>query len=156
MVRRQGDTLDDRYVLDWLRQFEMALDDSTLVATYRRMRRQPASVPDIIRVQKRIPKRKRCPGRSRKMHDSASIPWLLAARTPSIRYLTLRRLLGRPEDDADVRARGGRWPRPARSRRSGPGRPTRQLGERAQLLLAQVHQHPLEHDPAGRVRRGPG
>ncbi len=32
------------------------------------------------------------------------IPWLLAAPTPSIRYLTLRRLLGRPEDDADVQA----------------------------------------------------
>jgi len=30
------------------------------------------------------------------------IPWLLDARTPSIRYLTLRRLLGRPEQDAEV------------------------------------------------------
>ena len=38
VVRRQGDTLDDAYVLDWLRQFEQALDDSTLVAEYRRMR----------------------------------------------------------------------------------------------------------------------
>ena len=38
------------------------------------------------------------------MHNSASVAWLLAARTPSIRYLTLRRLLGRPEADADVRA----------------------------------------------------
>jgi hypothetical protein len=38
------------------------------------------------------------------MPDTSLIPWLLAARTPSIRYLTLRRLLGRPEDDADVRA----------------------------------------------------
>ncbi len=38
------------------------------------------------------------------MHDANFIPWLLAAHTPSIRYLTLRRLLGRPEDDADVRA----------------------------------------------------
>jgi hypothetical protein len=38
------------------------------------------------------------------MQDSAPIPWLLSAATPSIRYLTLRRLLDRPEDDADVRA----------------------------------------------------
>ena len=38
------------------------------------------------------------------MQDPPSIPWLLAARTPSIRYLTLRRLLGRPEDDAEVQA----------------------------------------------------
>jgi hypothetical protein len=38
VVRRQGDALDDAYVLDWLRQFEQALDDSTLVAEYRRMR----------------------------------------------------------------------------------------------------------------------
>jgi len=38
------------------------------------------------------------------MNDPHFIPWLLAAATPSIRYLTLRRLLGRPEDDADVRA----------------------------------------------------
>ena len=39
IVRRQGDALDDAYVLDWLRQFEQALDDSTLVAEYRRMRK---------------------------------------------------------------------------------------------------------------------
>ena len=38
VVRRQGDALDDNYVLRWLRQFEQALDDSTLVATYQRMR----------------------------------------------------------------------------------------------------------------------
>ena len=38
------------------------------------------------------------------MPDASSISWLLAARTPSIRYLTLRRLLVRPEEDADVRA----------------------------------------------------
>jgi hypothetical protein len=37
-VRRQGDTLDDSYVLHWLRQFEQALDDSTLVAEYTRLR----------------------------------------------------------------------------------------------------------------------
>lgn len=38
VVRRQGDVLDDEYVLDWLRQFERALDDSSLVATYHQMR----------------------------------------------------------------------------------------------------------------------
>ncbi len=38
VVRRQGDALDDDYVLGWLRQFEQALDDSALVATYQRMR----------------------------------------------------------------------------------------------------------------------
>jgi len=36
--------------------------------------------------------------------NSNFIPWLLAAATPSIRYLTLRRLLGRPEEDAEVQA----------------------------------------------------
>lgn len=40
VVRRQGDALDDDYVLRWLRQFELALDDSTLVAAYHRMRAQ--------------------------------------------------------------------------------------------------------------------
>ena len=38
VIRRQGSSLDDDYVLDWLRQFEEALDDSTLVAEYRRLR----------------------------------------------------------------------------------------------------------------------
>lgn len=38
VVRRQGDSLDDAYVLDILRQFEQALDDSTLVAEYQRLR----------------------------------------------------------------------------------------------------------------------
>lgn len=40
VIRRQGNKLDDAYVLDWLRQFEIALDDSTLVAEYRRLRRK--------------------------------------------------------------------------------------------------------------------
>lgn len=40
VIRRQGHALDDRYVLHWLRQFEIALDDSTLVAQYRQWRRQ--------------------------------------------------------------------------------------------------------------------
>jgi hypothetical protein len=38
IVRRQKDALDDAYVLDWLQQFEQALDDSTLIAEYHRLR----------------------------------------------------------------------------------------------------------------------
>ena len=38
VIRRQGPSLDDDYVFDWLRQFEQALDDSTLVAEYQRLR----------------------------------------------------------------------------------------------------------------------
>ncbi len=38
VIRREGDTLDDRYVLHRLRQFEQALNDSTLVAEYTRLR----------------------------------------------------------------------------------------------------------------------
>lgn len=38
VIRRQGGGLDDDYVLNWLRQFEQALDDSTLVAEYTRLR----------------------------------------------------------------------------------------------------------------------
>jgi hypothetical protein len=39
LVRRQGQRLDDKYVLHWLRQLELALDDSMLVSTYQRLRR---------------------------------------------------------------------------------------------------------------------
>lgn len=39
VVRRQGEALDDEYVLEWLRKFEQALDDSTLIEEYRYMRR---------------------------------------------------------------------------------------------------------------------
>jgi hypothetical protein len=38
VIRRQAGSLDDDYVLHWLRQFEAALDDSTLVASYRQLR----------------------------------------------------------------------------------------------------------------------
>jgi hypothetical protein len=38
VVRRQGNALDDDYVLDWLDQFEEALADSTLVDEYKRLR----------------------------------------------------------------------------------------------------------------------
>ena len=38
VVRRQENTLDDEYVLQWLREFEQALDDSTLVTDYQLMR----------------------------------------------------------------------------------------------------------------------
>jgi len=39
VIRRQGSNLDDEYVLDWLHQFEQALDDSTLVAEYKGLRK---------------------------------------------------------------------------------------------------------------------
>ncbi len=38
VIRRQGEALDDDYVVEWLRQFEQALADSTLVAAYQRLR----------------------------------------------------------------------------------------------------------------------
>lgn len=38
VIRRQEANLDDEYVLDWLRQFEQALDDSTLIAEYKQLR----------------------------------------------------------------------------------------------------------------------
>jgi hypothetical protein len=38
------------------------------------------------------------------MNANSLIDWLLEARTPSIRYFTLRNLLDRPEADSDVRA----------------------------------------------------
>lgn len=40
IVRRQGDLLDDGYIVNWLQQFELALDDSTLVAEYEGLRRE--------------------------------------------------------------------------------------------------------------------
>lgn len=42
IIRRQGDRLDDSYVEDWLLQFQQALDDSTLVIEYRRLRQRMA------------------------------------------------------------------------------------------------------------------
>ena len=39
VIRRQSSNLNDEYVLDWLRQFEQALDDSTLVAEYKKLRK---------------------------------------------------------------------------------------------------------------------
>ncbi len=38
VIQRQGDALDDAYVIKWLKEFEQALDDSTLVKTYQQMR----------------------------------------------------------------------------------------------------------------------
>jgi len=40
VVQRQGDSLDDEYLIGWLRQFEVALDDSTLVTEYKGMRQK--------------------------------------------------------------------------------------------------------------------
>ncbi len=39
VVHRQGANLDDKYVLNWLRQFEQSFDDFTFVAEYKRLRR---------------------------------------------------------------------------------------------------------------------
>ena len=41
VIQRQGDALDDAYVTKWLKEFEQALDDSTLVSTYQQMRQGP-------------------------------------------------------------------------------------------------------------------
>lgn len=39
VIHRQDEKLDDGYVVDWLKQFEHALDDSTLVEEYKRIRK---------------------------------------------------------------------------------------------------------------------
>jgi hypothetical protein len=39
VIRRQQDQLDDAYVVKWLKEFEEALDDSTLVRDYQQMRK---------------------------------------------------------------------------------------------------------------------
>ena len=38
IVQKQGDTLDDTYIENWLVQFEQALSDSTLVQDFRKIR----------------------------------------------------------------------------------------------------------------------
>jgi hypothetical protein len=38
VIKRQGNTLDDTYVEEWLREFEQALDESEVVDNYRRLR----------------------------------------------------------------------------------------------------------------------
>lgn len=43
VIRRQGNALDDAYIVKWLREFEQALDDNTLVKEYRHMQRRPVS-----------------------------------------------------------------------------------------------------------------
>ena len=43
IIRRQGSALDDGYVRKWLQLLEQALDDSTLITNYRRLR---AKYPD--------------------------------------------------------------------------------------------------------------
>ncbi len=35
IIRKQGDKLDKAYILDWLGQFDLALDDSTLLAEFK-------------------------------------------------------------------------------------------------------------------------
>jgi len=43
IIRVQGNALDDKYVVKTLREFENALTDSTLVATYQTMRKKHSS-----------------------------------------------------------------------------------------------------------------
>ncbi|MDW8227194.1 MAG: DUF6036 family nucleotidyltransferase [Anaerolineales bacterium] len=38
VIRRQGQALDEAYIEGWLRQFEQALSDSTLVSEFRKLR----------------------------------------------------------------------------------------------------------------------
>ena len=38
IIDYQGDALSDKYIIKWLKQFEVALDDSTLIDTYKRRR----------------------------------------------------------------------------------------------------------------------
>ncbi|UCF96856.1 MAG: hypothetical protein JSV89_17005 [Spirochaetaceae bacterium] len=40
VILRQGKKLDDRYVLNWLKEFEQALDDSTLVDEFQKLQRR--------------------------------------------------------------------------------------------------------------------
>ena len=40
VIYRQGEALDDDYIINWLEQFEKALDDSTLVAEYKLLKRE--------------------------------------------------------------------------------------------------------------------
>lgn len=40
IVQRQGEVLDHAYVEKWLHEFEQALDDSTLVEGYRKLRQR--------------------------------------------------------------------------------------------------------------------
>jgi hypothetical protein len=44
VVIRQGDALDDDYVVDWLEHCDGAFDDSNLVETYQAMRRRSGTV----------------------------------------------------------------------------------------------------------------
>ena len=39
VIRRQGEKLDDRFIIHWLKQFEEALNDSTLVNEYQNIKR---------------------------------------------------------------------------------------------------------------------
>jgi len=40
IIQRQGNNLDDAYILKWLKEFEQAIDDSTLVSTYQRLKKR--------------------------------------------------------------------------------------------------------------------
>jgi hypothetical protein len=38
VIRRQGDKIDEHYILKWLKEFEQALDDSTLINEFNKLR----------------------------------------------------------------------------------------------------------------------
>jgi hypothetical protein len=38
VIQRQGESLDDAYIVEWLGKFEKMLDDSTLLREYTQMR----------------------------------------------------------------------------------------------------------------------
>jgi hypothetical protein len=40
IIQRQGNNLNDAYILKWLKDFEKAIDDSTLVDTYQRLKKR--------------------------------------------------------------------------------------------------------------------
>lgn len=40
IIQRQGNKLDNKYILKWLKEFEQAIDDSTLVSTYQRLKKR--------------------------------------------------------------------------------------------------------------------
>ncbi len=40
IIQRQGNNLDEKYILKWLKEFEQAIDDSTLVSTYQRLKKR--------------------------------------------------------------------------------------------------------------------
>jgi len=40
VIRRQGDNIDEAYIINWLQRFEVALDDSTLINNFQAIRQR--------------------------------------------------------------------------------------------------------------------